>query len=77
MIEPFGQIRSEIRHGQSMAMTVNMNRDRKAHPKPFPAKDYMNFLPPEMEKSPEPKAEDPKVLSARIARELFGFRGKR
>lgn len=54
-IEPFGEFRSELRHGQSMAMTANMNRDTKAKPEPFEAFDFMSFVekPKERELTPE------------------------
>ena len=43
-IEPFGEFRSELRHGQSMALTANLNRDPKNKPEPFNAMDFMNFI---------------------------------
>lgn len=49
-IEPFGEFRSELRHGQQMAMTANINRDSKAKPEPFTATDFMNFVEKEPEK---------------------------
>lgn len=67
-IEPFGEYRSELRHGQQMAMTANINRNQEARPEPFTALDFMNFM--ETEK-PEPKEETPEELSRRISSELF------
>lgn len=49
-VEPFGEYRSELRHGQSMAMTANINRDSKNRPEPFAAVDFMNFVEREPEK---------------------------
>jgi len=48
-IEPFGEYRSEIRHGQQMAFHHNINRDTKKQREPFKALDFMNFVvePPE------------------------------
>ncbi len=43
-LEPFGEYRSELRHGQSMAMTANMNRDSKERPEPYGAMDFMNYI---------------------------------
>jgi len=48
-IEPFGEFRSELRHGQQMALTANLNRDSEKRPEPFTAVDFMNFC----EKKPE------------------------
>ncbi len=42
-IDPFGEYRAELRHGQQMALTANINRDSKARPEPFTAADFMNF----------------------------------
>lgn len=49
-IEPFGEMRNELRHGQQMAMVANINRDSKLKPEPFKAKDFMNFVQSEPEK---------------------------
>jgi hypothetical protein len=51
-IEPFGEYRSELRHGQTMALTANINRDSEKHPEPFKATDFMNFYdrPEEIER---------------------------
>lgn len=49
-LEPFGEIRSELRHGQQMALVANCNRDSKSKPEPFKARDFMNFVQSEPEK---------------------------
>jgi len=67
-IEPFGEIRHELRHGQQMALTKNLNRDEKKRPKPFTAIECMNFV--EVEEEPIIE-ESPEVISKRIASELF------
>lgn len=46
-LEPIGEFRSELRHGQMMALHLNLNRDSKTEP--FKALDMMNFI----EKPPE------------------------
>jgi len=48
-IEPFGEYRHELRHGQQMALHCNINRDSKNKPEPYKAIDFMNFVdtPPE------------------------------
>lgn len=54
--EPFGEIRGELRHGQIMAMTANLNRNEKKRPAPFTAEDFMNFQNKPVEKK-QSKAE--------------------
>lgn len=49
-IEPFGEFREELRHGNKMALIANINRDSKARPEPFKAVDFMNFHNPPEEK---------------------------
>jgi len=49
-IEPIGEYRSELRHGQQMALTANLNRDKKEKSDPWTACDFMNFQEPEAEK---------------------------
>jgi len=48
-LEPFGEYRSELRHGQQMALQLNLNRDPKQRHDPFNALECMNFTqkPPE------------------------------
>lgn len=67
-MEPFGEIRQELRHGQRMALDLNLNRDTKARSKPFTALECMNFV--EVEEEPVIE-ESPEVISKRIASELF------
>jgi hypothetical protein len=49
-IEPFGEYRSELRHGQAMSLTANLNRDTKERWEPFKAVEFMNFIEPVPEK---------------------------
>lgn len=49
-MEPFGEFRAELRHGQRMSMTANMNRDRKETPEPYKPIDFMNFVDKPAEK---------------------------
>lgn len=49
-IEPFGEFRQELRHGQMMALHLNLNRDSKQRPEPFTALECMNFVEREPEK---------------------------
>lgn len=67
-IEPFGEYRSELRHGQQMAMIANLNRDTKTNPEPFKAIDFMNFV-----ESPKEKQLTPEEEFERIDREVFGL----
>lgn len=57
-----------MRHGQQMALTLNLNRDTKARPTPFTPIECMNFVDVVEEEAP---VESPEVISARIASELF------
>jgi hypothetical protein len=59
-IEPFGEFRSELRHGQVMAMTANLHRNTANKPEPFTAFDFMNFIEP----PPEPKLSDEEIEMA-------------
>jgi hypothetical protein len=56
-IEPFGEYRAELRHGQQMALTANMNRDSKQKPEPYTPWDFMNFT----DRPPEPKLTDEEI----------------
>jgi hypothetical protein len=66
-VEPFGEYRNELRHGQQMQLldAAHFTRDTPVGPIHF-----MNFMD-----APEDSArtEDPEVLSARIAAEVFGM----
>lgn len=48
-IEPFGEWKKELRHGQEMAFHHNLHRDEKKKPEAFKALDFMNYVvePPE------------------------------
>ena len=48
-IEPFGEYRQELRHGQSQSLLANINRDSKSTPEAYKPLDFMNFV----EKPPE------------------------
>jgi hypothetical protein len=67
-IEPFGEMRSELRHGQQMAMTANLNRDSKKRPQPFTALDFMNYI-----EQPEEKELTPEEYFEKIDKEIFGL----
>lgn len=68
-VEPFGPQADDIRHGQLMSMTANINRDTKARPAAFTAADFMLAPPPR----PEVPEETPQQLATRIKSELFGM----
>lgn len=68
-IEPFGEYRAELRHGQAMAMMANLNRDSDKRPEPFTARDFMNFLDPVGE-SPEREYTDEELDA--YAAQIFG-----
>jgi hypothetical protein len=65
-IEPFGEYRSELRHGQEMAFHHNINRDSKKRPEPFKAIDFMNYV-----EEPKEKIYTPEELE-KYAEDLFG-----
>jgi len=65
-IEPFGENRAELRHGQQMALAANINRDTKRRPEPYNALEFMNYV----EQPPEPEL-TPEEAFARIDREIF------
>lgn len=70
-IEPFGSIWEDIRHGQQMALTHNLNRDSKVRPEPYNVDDFRNFK--EREETKVVKVEDPDILSAQIRSQIFGM----
>ena len=43
-IEPCGEFRAELRHGQQMALAANINRNSEKRPDPFDAIDFMNYV---------------------------------
>ncbi len=65
-IEPFGEIRSEIRHGQSMALSANINRDHDKHPSPFNATDFMNFYDRAQEAEPQATVDELESYAKRL-----------
>ena len=65
-IEPYGEFREELRHGQIMSLHLNLNRDPKTKPEPFNAIDCMNFI----EREPE-KVLTPEEIEAHFDR-IFG-----
>jgi hypothetical protein len=68
-IEPFGELRSELRHGQAMALTANINRDEKKKGKPYNATDFMNFY--EAPEEPEERKLSVEELET-YAKQVFG-----
>ena len=51
-IDPFGELRADLRQAQICALTANINRDRKKHKKPFGLADFMPYL--DKEEKPKP-----------------------
>ncbi len=41
MVEPFGEMRDDLRMANQMALLANVNRNSKKTPKAFTAKDFM------------------------------------
>ena len=68
-VEPFGEFRQELRHGQHLALVANINRNTEKKKEPFSALDFMNYVDaPEEQKT---VAETPAQIAARMQRELF------
>jgi hypothetical protein len=67
-IEPFGSYLDDVRHGRSMALTANINRDTKVKAEPFTAVEFM--LAPEKNEQ-KPPAEAPENIANRISKDLF------
>lgn len=40
-LEPFGDLIADMRHGGSVAMLANVNRDSSARPEPYRADDFI------------------------------------
>lgn len=68
-LEPFGEERADLRAATICAVTANQNRDRKRHPKPFTAADFMPKFGPRQKQSP-----DMLLAKARMAAALTGSR---
>lgn len=54
-LEPFGEWREELRHGQRQALLANINRDPEKRKEPFDEHDFMNFVPHEQERQLTPE----------------------
>jgi len=50
-LAPWDEMRADLRAGVVAATIANIYRDRKAHPKPFSAADYMPYA-----EKPKPQA---------------------
>lgn len=64
-IEPFGEQREELRHGQMMHLLDRANFKRD---KPLAISDFMNFI-----QRPEQEPLTPEEEQARIDREVLGL----
>ena len=65
-IEPFGEMRSELRNGILCALIANIKRDPDARPEPFRAVDYMSYVD-----QPEEKPLSPEEIEQHLDR-IFG-----
>ena len=43
-IEPFGEMRAELRNGELCALLANLKRDSKRKAEPFRAADFMHYI---------------------------------
>jgi hypothetical protein len=67
IVEPYGENREELRHGQLMHLLDRANFKRDTPLKPI---DFMNFVNRPEEKEPELTPEE---MAKRIDREVFGL----
>ena len=57
-LEPFGEIRADLRMANLCALTANINRDSKKRPQPYGLEQFMLF------KEEQPKKEEKEFVSA-------------
>lgn len=67
-IEPFGEYRSELRHGQQMAHMHNLKYFNHKFPKQKNDIDFMNFI-----NKPEEKPLTAEEAQAKIDADIFGL----
>ncbi len=67
-IEPFGDVRGDLRMATLAALTANINRDGKKRPKAFTPNDFMlNFWP---------KAQSATVRASQVASKAMSIFGQ-
>ena len=75
-LEPWDDVRDDIRTAQIVQALVNLNRDSKKHPKPFPIADFiLRFGEADEDVEPEPAPEqtwETQMQVARLIAESFG-----
>lgn len=66
-VEPFGEYRNEVRHGQLMHLldAANFKRDKRLTPA-----DFMNFI---VRPEEPPEQLDPEEMQRRVDKEIFGL----
>ena len=69
-IEPFGEMRAELRNGELCALLANLKRDTKRKATPFRASDFMHYLD-EPRPAKKQSIEEQKQLMISIAK-AFG-----
>ena len=61
MVAPWDELRADLRAGMVAATIANIYRDRKAHPQPFRASDFMPYAE---QVKPEPAPQDIQTITA-------------
>ena len=63
-IEPFGEMRAELRNGELCALLANINRDSKRKSEPFKAIDFMHYIDePQRVKKQTPEEQKQAILN--------------
>ncbi len=73
-LEPFDEIRADVRSAKIEAALYNINRDTKKHPKPFPLEDFLPDYDGERRTSKKQTVEDQKMVLKMI---VTAYTGKR
>ena len=68
-IEPFGEMRAELRNGLLCSIIANTNRDPKKIPTPFKTIDFMHYLRIDEHKKDKQSVEEMKDIFKALATE--------
>ena len=64
-LEPWGEMRDDLRSGIIASTIANVHRDSRKHPQPYTARDFMAFV--------ERESLDPDALSKKIRASFKGI----
>jgi hypothetical protein len=74
LIEPFGDMVADQRHGVATALHANLNRDSKVRPEPYRADDFIHWRDVGPVEETEPELLDNPVAQANLIRaKMFGL----